>query len=74
MPIMKNERKVCDEKKFGSNASFVSVFSFFSLLVYVASTRSRLSQVRDKKKNDRCRKIQGVECKRVTRGKRGEKV
>lgn len=51
----------------------VSIFFFF-LLVYVVLTRSRLSQVRDKKENDRCRKIQGVECKRVTRGKRGEKV
>lgn len=41
MPIMKNGRKVCDEKKFGSNASFVSVFSFFSLLVYTLPQRVR---------------------------------
>lgn len=40
MPIMKNERKVCDEKKFGSNASFVSVF-FFSLYSYTLPQRVR---------------------------------
>lgn len=45
---MKNERKVCDEKKFECVIR-VSIFLFLFTRIYVASTRSRLSQVRDKK-------------------------